>query len=247
MNQDPLYKFEFQNPKSEIGGWDSEFGFGTRELSAEDREAIRDWLGTHPEEAAQLPDLENLVRLYRQTPASEPSDKAWGDLLVGVMAQMSTCVQGKSRPEAQPRNKNLEFGQRWLRAGFMGTAAAAAILLAVALPHGKQSSIPPTVDNLGPPDASIPVAFRLDALPILNSDDVDLESIKGNDSTLLVVGRPPLMGPLVLVGMGDVTLDSVEPDDDGMVPKVRMNSGPDDSPMIVAPIRELEAKDSDAK
>ena len=49
----------------------------------------------------------------------------------------------------------------------------------------------------------------------------------------LVVGEPPVRGPFRLASADDVSLESVDPAPDGMVPYVRMG---EPHPMIVAPL-----------
>jgi hypothetical protein len=84
-------------------------------------------------------------------------------------------------------------------------------------------------------------------LPILSADDVELVSLEGNDARLLVVGNPPAHEPMVLAATGDVTLVSIEPDEDGFVPQARMNPGSSAAPMIIARLRGPDTKDSIGK
>jgi hypothetical protein len=78
--------------------------------------------------------------------------------------------------------------------------------------------------------------------PVASAEDVDIISVEAADAGTLVIGEPPLKEPLVWASAGDVTLERVEPDWDGMVPEVRMPSEGPDPPMIVAPLEGGPAK-----
>jgi hypothetical protein len=133
----------------------------------------------------------------------------------------------------------------------LGAAAAAAIVLALIFRQGKNSDTGPAGPSPGPslndqaqlnrqnPDDLVALAGDL---PIIDPNDVDLVSMEGNDSSLLVVGNPPVSEALVLMKAGDVTVARVDPD-----VKFHMAADPDSSPMIVVPIRSKESKDPDSK
>jgi hypothetical protein len=78
-------------------------------------------------------------------------------------------------------------------------------------------------------------------LAVVSADDVEIVSLRAADRVTLVVGVPPVTEPLVLASLGDVELDGVEPDADGMVPDVHMGEG-SVTPMIVAPLDAASAR-----
>lgn len=104
----------------------------------------------------------------------------------------------------------------WWWRGIIGGAAG--LLLALGLWSR------PTVDNSAEP----PIAVATDA-------DVDILSIAEADHRAVVVGHLPLREPIVLVSTGDVQVENIEPDSDGMVPRVLWEEGPT-APMVVAPL-----------
>jgi hypothetical protein len=221
MNQDPIPQPEFQKP--ELGQEAQESSHAGLDHLKNDREELAAWLNKYPEEASHLQDLQDLVSLCRQSEPSQPSDETWGHVLGGVIAGIGSSGASVGRANAVSGSRTLSYFERGLRSSLMGAAAAAAFLLAVLLPHEK----PPT--GIEP---EIPFLGRGETLPIVDANDVDLMSMEGDDTRLLVVGIPPVNAPLVLVGHGDITLVSAA---DEYGTRVQMSSGPD-SPMIVAPL-----------
>jgi hypothetical protein len=249
MNQDSENNPEIQNLKADALGWGSEFA--RDELSAEEQTELMDWLAQHPEESARFHDLQDLVRLCKETCPPEPSELAWSELSAGVLAKMSASALGVSRPGAEPAIPTTSFPHRWLRSSFLGAAAAAAIVLALILRQGKNPDTGPTGPSRGP-NANAEAQLERkneDDLVVLAGDlqiivpnDIDLVSMEGNDSSLLVVGNPPVSEALVLMKAGDVSVARVDPD-----VKVHLAADPDSSPMIEVPIRSKESKDPDSK
>jgi len=252
MNQEPDNQSEIQIPKSEASNRNSEFGNGKNDPTMEEMGELDVWLCQHPLESAKLEDLQDLVRLCRQCDPPEPSHQAWSNLLAGVKASLTapTQVARPERPEVRlATSKWTNLGQRLLRNSFWGAAAAAAIVLAVFLRHGSITK----VDQSGASKSNVmqelaksethehPNLVDLgNDVPIANTDDFALVSMKASDAELLLVGQPLVTEPLVLVGMNDVDLISVEPDDDDdYVPIVRMKSA---SPMIISKIRSEDTK-----
>jgi hypothetical protein len=80
-------------------------------------------------------------------------------------------------------------------------------------------------------------------LTIVSPDDVEIVSLRAADRSTLVVGVPPVTGPLVLASAADVEFEGVEPAADGMVPEVHMDEATI-TPMIVAPIDAAGARTS---
>ena len=72
-------------------------------------------------------------------------------------------------------------------------------------------------------------------LTVVSPDEVEIVSLRAADLDTLVVGVPPVTGPLLLASSGDVRLEGVKPDADGMVPDFHMDER-SVTPMIVAPL-----------
>ena len=89
-----------------------------------------------------------------------------------------------------------------------------------------------------PPAAVEPA---VEPLAVVSPDDVDIVSLRAADRVTLVVGVPPVTGPLVLASPGDIQLEGVEPYADGMVPDIHMDDGAV-TPMIVAPLDVVPAR-----
>jgi hypothetical protein len=195
------------------------------ELSTDDWARVQDWLANHPEDAALVDAHRDLVRCWRETAPAEPSERAWREVFARIERR------GLKIEDRGSRTKDLSRG-RWIRIGLLGGVAAAALILALVVPGRDQEDKTPS---------------DIEELAILSAEDVDLISMEENDTRLLVVGNPPVQEPLVLVATGDVTLDSIEPDDDGFVPQARMNPGSSAAPMIIARLRGSETKRSMGK
>jgi ferric-dicitrate binding protein FerR (iron transport regulator) len=195
------------------------------ELSTDDWARVQDWLANHPEDAALVEAQRNLLRCWQETAPAEPSERAWREVFARIERR------GLKIEDRGSRTKDLSRG-RWIRIGLLGGVAAAALILALVIPGRDQEDKTPS---------------DIEELAILSAEDVDLISMEENDTRLLVVGNPPVQEPLVLVATGDVTLDSIEPDEDGFVPQARMNPGSSAAPMIIARLRGSETKRSMGK
>ncbi len=224
MNQDsenlPPAPFPDQRPPIEYFA-----AFLDGELSTDDWARVQDWLANHPEDAALVDAHRDLVRCWRETGPAEPSERAWREVFARIERR------GLKIEDRGSRTKDFSRG-RWIRIGLLGGVAAAALILALVVPGRDQEDKTPS---------------DIEELAILSAEDVDLISMEENDTRLLVVGNPPVQEPLVLVATGDVTLDSIEPDEDGFVPQARMNPGSSAAPMIRARLRGPETKDSIGK
>jgi hypothetical protein len=166
------------------------------ELASDDWTRVQDWLANHPADAALVEDHRNFLRFWRESTPAEPSEKAWGEVFARIEA-------GSHQAGANLRTSLRR--SRQIRVGLLGTAAAAAVILAIVAPWRE------------PPDI-----VDLDGFPIATADDVDLVSMEGNDAQLLVVGNPPVHEPMELVASSDVTLIRIERSD---VPMIIVPSG----------------------
>jgi hypothetical protein len=104
----------------------------------------------------------------------------------------------------------------------LGTAAAAAILLAVWLPRPDSPTLP------------VPVAAE-EPYPVLTATDVEIVQVDDEDRSAVVVGQLPAPGSIDLLDSNEVTVNHIEQDQDGMMPRVCTPQG-SNNPMIVAPL-----------
>jgi hypothetical protein len=122
-------------------------------------------------------------------------------------------------PTGRPARR-AGVGRRLLAGAGLGLAAAVALAV------------------LHPPPADEP-------LPVASADDVEILSVDGADAGALVVGDLPVRGPLVLAAAGDVTVERLEPDEDGMVPDLHLELGEAATPLLVAPLEGAAAQEPD--
>ena len=107
--------------------------------------------------------------------------------------------------------------------GLLAVAGAAAvILLALAVAHFAPH-------RPGPP------------LPVAAADDVEVLSIDAGDAGALVVGQPPVRGPLVLASADDVTVDGSGRDVDIVNPDPPPPNQPA-APMIMVPADPVQGR-----
>jgi hypothetical protein len=185
------------------------------ELDTAARARVAAWLAEHGDAAAEVEALRRLDRLWQQTPPPEPDDAEWAATLARIVAQ-------RQRGSAAPRRRIAGL------LAALGLTAAAAVAAAMLL---HPSAAP--VQNPQPAPRSL-----VKVSPAVADGDVEIVSIDAADLGCLVVGEPPLRGPMVLVAAGDIVLDRMEPDPvDGMIPpRSSMNMNNPDGPMIVAPL-----------
>jgi hypothetical protein len=233
MNIEPEKKPEIDGPKSESPDGDPGVGLGSDGQASKEVITPDVWRPQRPIEFQELNDLRDLVQLCRQNSPPEPSEVAWGNLLAGVKARLSIPrpVETTTKPEVKPSKLMKNHRPwRWVRNGFWGAAAAAAIFLVVMSQRNLRDTDHPRV-KIQPGPVPPPPDLVAD-VPILDSNDFTLVSMKASDADLLLVGKPLVTEPLVLMEPDDVDLESVEPDEDDFVPVFRTKSG---SPMIISP------------
>lgn len=154
-----------------------------------------------------------LDRLFANTVAPEPSEAAWSQLLQRI-------DRDAARPLAQQRGSAR---RRPLHFARLLVPVAAAVVLA-ALWFRPAPNETPSGPERGEP------------FPMAAADDVEIVSMAGADYRALVVGKPPLSEPMVLVAHGDATEIQVRPDVDGMVPAVAKLADGLATTMIVVPL-----------
>jgi anti-sigma factor RsiW len=180
------------------------------ELDNRLRRQVEDWLVHHAEVAAEVEAHGRLARLWSATGPPQPSAAQWATVLARV--EMALPVRSLARPAPWRRLIGIA-------AAVSGVAAAA--LAFVGLRH-------PAPEVVAPPAIVEPFT-------VVTPEDVEIVSLHAADRVTLVVGVPPVHGPLEFVIAGDVEAVSVKPDSDGMVPHLPVEGEPM-APMIVAPL-----------
>jgi hypothetical protein len=156
---------------------------------------VEAWLAAHPEAAAEVEAQRRLAELCRTATPPEPGEAAWAALGERIAAGVGTA---RGRP-----------GRRFAWIALVGSLAAGLFLAWLAL-----GPVP-----RGPAPEPAPVAV-VEPYPVVSPEDVEIISIAAADRDALVVGEPPLREPLVLVAPGEVEVQSIGPEADGMVPYV---------------------------
>jgi hypothetical protein len=184
------------------------------ELDAQERGRVDRWLESHPEAARELRAQRalspNNLDFWAAVEPPVPSSQAWAKMWEGVHAQPH-----------QPNSRGRVWPDRWMRRGLLALAmaftpaAAAAVVIAV------------TFDRpIAPNPAGQPVGDSAEeTFLVATSNDVEIQSVRDADLQCMVVGEAPLKSSLTLANSGDVRLDGVRPDWDGMVPNAHMGDG----------------------
>ncbi len=185
------------------------------ELDAAGRARVEAWLAEHPEARAELENQRTLSRtnaaLWKSSAPRSPGERSWSKIFHRVRMTLA------HRPP-EPARHSLRF-----RPVLATLGVAAAVLFAIGLFRpGEPFPLPPSVGD----DDTV--------LVMADAADIDIQSIQYTDAELLVIGQPPLTGQVVLAAPGDIQLEKVAKDTDGMVP-APMASGPN-VPMLCVPI-----------
>jgi hypothetical protein len=193
-------------------------------LDADLYHRIETWLADHPEEAAEVAAQRRLARVWQETTPAEPSALAWQRVFAGIESGVAPVV---AQPAGSVRRR-LTWG--------VGIAATAAALIWVTFALRDAGSPPPR--------AELPREETWEPLALASQGDVEIISVAPEDMGALLVGEPPLREAVVLARSGDVTVQSVTPDVDGMLPDMAGMTG-QTSPMIVVPLAVSSPKDGD--
>jgi hypothetical protein len=168
------------------------------------------WLAAHPEMAYEIEGNRRLTDWFRATIANDPGTAAWAP----VLARLRGLRLVPTRPKP-----------RWIRVAWIGAAGAACVWLAFALLYrpGQENIAGPGTQEITA--RSRPAAVLEEAepevFPVATAAEVEILSVKGEDTTTVVVGELPVEGSLPLLQVNEVTLTHVEPARDNMVPEVR--------------------------
>ena len=148
-----------------------------------------------------------LAALWPSAAPAEPSEADWAGLLERIAARLP----------ARPRRRSPALS--WFLAGLVATAATVGLVVALRLPA-------PTPTPPDPPRTPWPVAL---------AGDVDIITMDGSDVPFLIVGQPPVRGPLIPVLAGDVTIADTGHDVEVFIPDANL-AGQAAPPMIIMPL-----------
>jgi hypothetical protein len=193
------------------------------ELSPDQRALVETWLAEDSETAAEVAAHQRLRRLCQNATPPEPDEAQWDAVLSGLERRLPT--------EAPARRTQPWAGRRRMAILITGLTAAS-VLLAVTLCVPSVTDrmagwLLPPVERLGPV-ADLPV----DPLPVASADDIEIISMDDGDRDALIVGEPPVRGPLELLRPGEVDVEEVFGNVDGMNPKYFEGNGA--APMLIS-------------
>jgi anti-sigma factor RsiW len=181
------------------------------ELGPADRATVDTWLGGHPDARADVDAQRRLLRQWQAAVPPGPDQAAWAGILARVEAGVAEArLHGAS-------SRRLAGVVRFVAA--LG-AVAAVLVLALGLAQRFAPQTPPVTP-----------------LPVATAEDVEVLSIEGADVAALVVGTPPVQGPLTLASADDVTVDKTGSDVEVAKPAevAHGHAPPPPAPMIMFP------------
>jgi anti-sigma factor RsiW len=191
-----------------------------RDDVADLRAGLEAWLDEHPEAAGEWAKHQQVRKLWLDTTPLEPNAATWKQTLDQIDAR-------RQQPMVAPTGT-----PRWWTASIV----AASIALFFGLLFGALRSIsPPNVKNdpVVRAPREKPNPDDMEVFPVTTAEEVVIHRVEGADTSLLVVGRLPVNGPLELAAPGEVRVVHVQPDArDQMMPTV-LENGPR-PPMIWA-------------
>lgn len=165
-------------------------GYADGELSAADRLTVEAWLAADAAAQTELETQQRLshknVELWTKVAPPMPSDAVWSRVLSSIDAGVQPAMPSVNYRTSGPRGRN-----RWA----VAVAAVAAMFL-IAIGY---NFFPNTSHNING------LYSANDVFQIARADQIDILSVQGDDD-MIVVGRPPLAGPMDLVTVGDTEL-----------------------------------------
>jgi anti-sigma-K factor RskA len=181
------------------------------ELNEQESARVEEWLAGDPAARAEVDAQRRLKALWEQGAPADPTPAAFDAVRARIEA-------GRTSPAPASRHR-----ARLALAAALATAAAATLAFFLNRPAPRPEPEP------GP---RLPAALPLE---VVDADEVVIEELDAADRPLLVVGQPPVTGPLVLAGEGEVVVDHMEsfPVHDR---KPYLHAPRDGSPMLVAPM-----------
>ena len=178
------------------------------ELTPPERASFEHWLAVNPDRRAELSAHRQLGRLCEITRPAEPDEETWTAALAGISDRL---------PVPAVAHTCRRFPLRWL-AGIAAAAAAVALIWTLA---GRK----------GPPEPAPFPEREVAEMPFAaaSPDDVEITSLWNAEDDLVLFGRPPLEGSLILADPGDVRIEDMNPRQ-GV--EMKFPDGPGEPPMM---------------
>lgn len=175
------------------------------------RGKVESWLESDPAAQELARDYRHLRRLCTDLSAPEVSPAVW--------ARMLNRVRDRAMHSARSAPARRKTGVLPLKAALSALAAGLVVLFLswYTTPPAPQAPARPNPE----PHAAASQAQEEDFIfPVARADEVTILQVEGNDIATLVVGRLPLQGLLELVTQEEVSITSMEPAEDNMVPEI---------------------------
>ncbi len=198
------------------------------ELGPVESARVEEWLAEEPATRDAVEADRRLSDLLDETAVQPPSAKQWGS----VLKRIETGIE-ESPAARKGRSAKLRSFAKWFTAAaalLIGLGLGAAHLLG---PGGEPDGPRPlgdvlevvaegdvVIDDMDPFDSrsivrgSVPKSVPKEllgrrALEVARVEEVAVITMDGNDTDVLVVGDPPVAGPLVMVKRGDVRVNQI--------------------------------------
>lgn len=182
------------------------------EMDARTRARVEAWLADHAEARDEVRGLQRLQKLCADAPPPEPGERTWSAALARIEAHV-----------AEARLRPARHGSRWLvRLGLVAGCLAAGCLLLIAF----------SLRGLRSPPGPEPVL----PLPVASDHDIEILSMEDSDIAALIVGKPPILGELVLASAEDISEIETAADENGQLPEHWGKNEGLNGPMIVSPL-----------
>ena len=178
------------------------------ELKPAERASFERWLAVNPDHRAELSAHRRLGRLCEISRQADPDDETWTAVLAGISDRLPVPAVAHTR---------RRFPLLWL-AGIAAAAAAVALIWILSGRKGPPAPAPSPEREL----ADLPFA-------VASPDDVDFTSLSNADDDVVLVGRLPLEGALILADPGDVRIEDMNLRQ-GI--EVKFPDGPGEPPVI---------------
>ncbi len=169
----------------------------------------------HPQRNSKI----NLDQIWKDTQPKDPSEQSWDR----VWDNIEKKIDESTHPEPARRKAP------WL-------VGAALIAASLALLLSRNVNTRPAVDQISLVEKNLSFDKKNEnslegELVIVTSSEIEINSMDEDDTDSLIVGRPPVVGPLEMVSHQEFKLDHMETHPEGQtMDLVQPEQGP---PMIV--------------